>query len=266
MKGSPDFFAADEAPPFEVVNANGLCPLVINVDHASNRVPRRLAGLGVAAACLDTHIAWDAGAAQMALRLGELLDAPVILAGYSRLVIDCNRSPRSAASILAVSDQVDIPGNLNLRPEERELRRTMLFEPYHQALAHLLDQRGPDAALLAMHSFTPVLQDYQRPWQLGVCYGNDRRMAQIFLAELQALVGLTIGDNEPYTVEPDIDFSLPYHASARGLPHMMLEFSAATLNSAAAVDLWAARLADIWRRHHSSLSGQAQTRAPLPVL
>lgn len=256
MHASTALLDADEAPPFEVVNPDGASRMVIIVDHASNRIPRRLHNLGLDAASLDTHIAWDAGAALVARQLAALLDAPLVLAGYSRLVIDCNRSADSVASILEVSDNVRISGNQNLAPVERALRRGELFEPYHQAITQLLDRRGPATVLLGMHSFTPVLQARARPWQLGVCYGEDTRMAARFLAALQALPGLVIGDNEPYTIEAGIDFSLPHHAGPRVMPHMMLEFRADTLGSAAEVSSWAQRLADIWERQQAGVGMQ----------
>jgi predicted N-formylglutamate amidohydrolase len=56
----------------------------------------------------------------VALRIARL-QTPAIIAGYSRLVIDCNRypSPWDPASIALVSDRTAVPGNLDLSAAAR---------------------------------------------------------------------------------------------------------------------------------------------------
>jgi predicted N-formylglutamate amidohydrolase len=95
---------SDEPPPVELVNDGGRSSAVLVCDHASNRVPQQLGTLGLDAAQLADHIGWDPGAAEVARRLSTLLDAPLVLSGYSRLVIDCNRPLRSTGSIAEESD------------------------------------------------------------------------------------------------------------------------------------------------------------------
>ena len=91
--------ALDEPPAFEVVNPDGVSRFLLLCDHASLRMPRALGTLGLPDDALRSHIAWDIGAADVAKRLSELLDAPLVLSGYSRLAIDCNRPPGTAPSI-----------------------------------------------------------------------------------------------------------------------------------------------------------------------
>ena len=95
---------SDEPSPVELVNADGRSSAVLVCDHAASRVPRQLGTLGLDAARLADHIGWDPGAADVARRLSTFLDAPLVLSGYSRLVIDCNRPLRSAGSIAEESD------------------------------------------------------------------------------------------------------------------------------------------------------------------
>src|SRR5262245_9487583 len=76
------------ATPFDIVNPNGNAAIVIVCDHASNAVPPALGDLGVRAEDLQRHIAWDIGAMPIATRLAEIFDAPAVLCGTSRLVID----------------------------------------------------------------------------------------------------------------------------------------------------------------------------------
>jgi len=117
----------DEPSAVEVVNAEGGSHIVLVCDHASNRVPTRLGTLGLDTARLADHIGWDPGAADVARRLSDSLDAPLILSGYSRLVIDCNRPLRSAESIPEQSAGVMVPGNRALSATDREIRVKELF-------------------------------------------------------------------------------------------------------------------------------------------
>jgi predicted N-formylglutamate amidohydrolase len=241
--------APDEPPPFEVVNADGGASVVLVCDHASNRVPRRLGDLGLDLGTLAEHIAWDPGAAEVARRLAARLDAPLVLSGYSRLVIDCNRPPANPGSIAAESAGVPVPGNRGLSPAEREMRVAELFSPYHAAIEGLLEVRaGRPSLLLNIHSFTPVLNGRARPWQVGVSHGHDPRLAALLRSALAQSGDLTIGDNEPYPLEDGIDYTIPVHGEKRGLPSAMIELrqdGVRTVDEAAA---WADRLADAWRR------------------
>ena len=240
---------SNEPPAVEIVNAHGGSSAVLVCDHASNRVPRRLGILGIDADDLATHIGWDPGAAEVARRLSAHLDAPLVLSGYSRLVIDCNRSPRSADSIPEQSAGVPVPGNCGLPLEERETRINALFRPYHRAIARLLDGRSQrPSVLLSIHSFTPVLNDRLRPWHIGVSYGHDPRLAALLLAALIRNGDFTVGDNEPYPIEDDVDYTVPVHGEGRGLPSAMIEIRQDGLGTVAGALVWAARLAEAYQR------------------
>ena len=97
--------------PFEIVNATGRAPLVIACDHASNAVPPEIGNLGVSDADMQRHIAWDIGAAAISRHLARAFDAPAILSGTSRLVIDCNRQLRDPTLIPVSSDGTPLPAN-----------------------------------------------------------------------------------------------------------------------------------------------------------
>ena len=127
----------DEPAPLEMANASAGGNPILVCDHASNRIPRSLGTLGLGPADLRSHIAWDPGAAEVARRLSDLLEAPLVLSGYSRLVIDCNRPPDSPDSIPERTGGVAVPGNWRLSPEERACRIKAVFKPYHEAIRHL---------------------------------------------------------------------------------------------------------------------------------
>jgi predicted N-formylglutamate amidohydrolase len=239
----------DEPSPVELVRPMGGASVVLVCDHASNRVPRRLGTLGLDARQLDEHIAWDPGAACVARHLSEQLDAPLALCGYSRLVIDCNRILQSPQSIAERSAGVDVPGNRGLSPEQRARRVAAIFRPYHDAIERLLEaRRGMRCALLAIHSFTPVLGTEVRPWHVGVSARGLREVATPLIAELAQGGDLIIGSDQPYPIEDDVDHTLPAHGERRGLPNAMIEIRQDLLRTEADQRRWATRLAELYRR------------------
>jgi predicted N-formylglutamate amidohydrolase len=240
--------APDEPPPVELVNANGSSSAVLVCDHASNRVPKRLGTLGLAPRRLAGHIAWDPGAAEVARRLAARLDAPLVLNGYSRLVIDCNRPLGNTESVAEQSAGVPIPGNQGLSPQDRQIRINTLFQPYHDAIGRLLDDRSRrPSLLLSIHSFTPVLNGQQRPWHIGVSYRRDRRFSALMIGALASGGDLIVGENEPYPIEDDMDYTIPLHGEGRGLPGVMIEIRQDGIQTAEGAAFWAARLAEAYR-------------------
>jgi predicted N-formylglutamate amidohydrolase len=237
--------ASDEPGAVEVVNETGSSPYVILCDHASNRVPRRLASLGLDRSRLEEHIAWDPGAAAVARRLAATLDATLVSSGYSRLCIDCNRPLESPESIAEASGGVAIPGNRALSAEARSARIESLYRPYHAAIERILDARVERASgLLCIHSFTPVLAGRARPWQIGVAPGHDRRLGE-GLAEALASrdPGLAVGLDEPYAIDDAIDYTIPAHGDTRGLPCALVEIRQDEIRCEADAARWADRIA-----------------------
>jgi predicted N-formylglutamate amidohydrolase len=235
----------DEPPPYRIENALGRSPFVLTCDHASRALPRKLGSLGLDARALESHIAWDLGAAALGAALALRLDAPLALQGYSRLVIDANRPPGSPDSIVTVSEGTPISGNLNLSPEQVEARRRAIFEPYHASISDLLERRaiaGQTSVLVALHSFTPRFFGVDRIFHAGVLYGRDARLGRLLLEELRRETQLAIGDNEPYAVSDETDHTVITHGERRGLVHVELEIRQDLLATADAIAAWCERL------------------------
>ena len=114
----------DEPPPFAVEQAQGRSPFFLTADHAGKLLPRKLGDLGLDAKERERHIAWDIGIAEVSRRLAVQLDAFLILQTYSRLVIDCNRAPEAASSIVTLSELTTIPGNQKSRGERAGAARS----------------------------------------------------------------------------------------------------------------------------------------------
>mgnify|MGYP001263269042 CR=1 FL=1 len=236
----------DEPQPFTVINPAGTSPLVLVCDHANNRVPKKLDNLGLSAAELATHIAWDPGAALVAMTLSKELDAALVLSEYSRLVIDCNRPLESPQLVAELSAGIVVPGNQALSAEERESRIREVFQPYHDAVRDLLEQRTKPAALMSIHSFTPQLHDTPRPWHIGVACYRDCRFASALFSALSENRDICVGFNEPYAIETEFDYTIPEHGEGRGLPSAMVEIRQDVLTTAVETDQWARRLVQAW--------------------
>ena len=223
---------------------------MITCDHAGRTIPRRLGTLGVSAAELETHVAWDIGAAGVAERLGAALGAFVILQTYSRLVIDCNRPLHAESSIVTKSEHTIVPGNQGITRAEAELRAQAIFSPYHQRIELELDRRRREGKLtvfVAVHSFTPRFSGVDRAWHAGVLYGKDARLGRAMLELLRQEAGLIIGDNEPYAVSEQTDYGIVQHAERSGLLCVELEIRQDLIADAAGQAIWAERLARVLR-------------------
>src|ERR1700733_677671 len=174
----------DEPPAFSQWRPEGQSNFIIVADHASNRIPRRLDNLGLAASELQRHIAWDLGCLGGAKQVAAALDAPLIAQNYSRLVIDCNRPPGVQSAIPTESEWTPIPGNQGLSAEQVRARRAEIFDPYHERVQALLDAReaaGRHTILVAQHSMTDSYKGVRRPMHAALLYNRDRRFAGLML-------------------------------------------------------------------------------------
>jgi len=239
---APGLLSADDPPPFEVVNSSGRARALLVCDHANWAVPAGLDNLGLDESVLRRHIGWDIGAADVTRRLAGLLDAPALLAGYSRLVIDCNRPPGAPGSIPTVSDGVAVPGNQGLDDDAVRNRRDACFTPYHRTVEAAIIQ-GADPAIVSIHSFTPVMDGFERPWHVGVLWHGDDRLSAPLLDALRLDPVLRVGDNEPYSGRVPQPYTIPIHAEALGRPHVAVEIRQDLIDTHHGAEAWANRLA-----------------------
>jgi len=231
-----------EAAPFEVVNEGGRAPLLIICDHASGAVPAEYDNLGLDETLLLRHIAWDIGAGDVARRLAALLDAPAVLCGTSRLVIDCNRALDDATSIPPVSDGIVVPGNQDLDVGQRRRRAERHFHPYHGEIRRRLDGfrgRGVRPTLVSVHSFTPVMDGFERPWHVGLLWDREPALSQALIAELGRNPDLVIGDNEPYSGSDPQGYAIATYGTGRGLPMAVFEVRQDLIDTHHGAEAWA---------------------------
>lgn len=253
-----------DPPPYTIMQPANPSPCwLLTCDHASNTVPAHMNDLGLSAAELDRHIGWDIGAEGVARHMAATFDATLIISGYSRLVIDINRPLASPTLMPALADGTEVPGNTGISDAEKAARADFFHASYHGRIADELDQRlarNEVPVLVAVHSFTPVFENFRRPWQLGLLYEHDIRLVAPLRASLMAAdPSLSIGNNEPYAIQGPSDYTIPVHGQGRGLPHIEIEIRQDLIADEAGQRYWAKLLTE-------ALEEAVAAAAPLTII
>ena len=247
LRSNARLLGPGDPAPFVLVNPQGRRAAVLVCDHASRAIPGSLANLGLPEMALRRHIACDLGAGAATRELAGLLDAPAVLAGYSRLVVDCNRALDDPTAFLAVSDGDRVPGNRALDPEQKALRGHEIYWPYHQAIESRLDEyrlQGVTPALIAIHSFTPFFDQQARPWEIGVLWDRDPRIPLPLIRGLRKK-GIVVGDNQPYSGKHPADFTIDHHGEEAGLPCVSIEIRQDLIANPEGVTRWCRVLGEV---------------------
>ncbi len=148
----------EDPPPYTIINGDGKASVLLVGDHASNVIPEILDNLGLHRTSLEQHIAYDIGSRRLLDHLSQHLDAPAVVAGYSRLVVDLNRNLEDSSAMPEVSDDTVIEGNLNMSPGHRKQRIECFYTPYRTAINDMLGgykAKRIVPAFISIHTFTP---------------------------------------------------------------------------------------------------------------
>ena len=195
-------------------------------DHSSNNIPSIYNDLGISNNDLESHRAYDLGASDVAYELAKLLSCSLVMANFSRLLIDPNRGEDDPTLIPKLSEGKIIEGNLSistsLKDKERKKRIREYYLPYHNQINKFINDsliNDDIPKILSIHSFTPVWKGKRRDIEVGILWDKDDRLSKIFLNSLK---GRKIGDNKPYSGRLKND-TLFRHGSKNGLPHILIE-------------------------------------------
>lgn len=247
---SPAVPSEQDPPVFEVANPEGSAPILLLADHAGRAVPARLNRLGLGDAPFDRHIAYDIGVDPLTRHLANLLDAPALIYNYSRLLIDPNRSLDDPTSICAISDGVIVPANRSLPDADAAQRAADFYHPYHRAIDDHLDRfqaQGVTPTVISIHSFTHHFKGFERPWHVGILWGDDGGLSMPLIDRLRREKDLCIGDNQPYSGMNRHGYTIEMHAYPRNLPNTLIEVRQDLIETAETAENWAERLADCLR-------------------
>ena len=275
MRVTPDAAGAsremteDGDAPFLRIEGDAALGILLLCDHATSRIPSGYDNLGLAETELARHIAYDIGAAAVTRGLAARLGAPALLSNFGRLFIDPNRGEDDPTLIMRLSDGAVVPGNSHVDPVERERRIRLFHAPYHAAIDAEIDRilaAGIVPILVSIHSFTPVWRGWKRPWEVGILWDRDPRIALPLVEALAADPALTVGDNEPYSGAL-LNDALYRHGTRRGIAHALIEIRQDLIGDDHGAAEWAGRLASILSdlnrlegvheiRHFGSKTGQ----------
>jgi predicted N-formylglutamate amidohydrolase len=153
------------------------------------------------------------------------------------------------SSIPRISEATVIPGNEAITREAAQTRQQAIFDPYHRRIAEVIETRlrqSIPTVLVSLHSFTPVYAGIVRPWHIGTLYHRDTRLPPLLLKMLRAEADLVVGDNEPYAVSDDTDYTIPVHGEARGLMNTGIEIRQDLITDPSGQAEWADRLARVF--------------------
>lgn len=215
--------------------------IVAVCDHASNRVPDDIE-LGISAETLEKHVGYDIGAGGVCERLARRHGIATLLCDISRLVIDMHREEDNENLIPVNTDGILVPGNIGAN---REARLNAYHRPYHKEMERWLDEVDP-GLILSIHSFTPKMESdpaAERPWEIGLLYNEDDRAAQHAI-RLFGELGVTVGDNEPYSGK-ELNATMNRHAEAKGRPYCAIEIRNDLIATETGQARWAAIIADV---------------------
>ena len=234
--------------PFDIVEGDRKRGIVLVADHACRDLPEEYGDLGLPAAEFERHIAYDIGVETVTRELAALLGVPAVLANFSRLLIDPNRGEDDPTLIRQLYDGTVVPANYPMTAEERESRLDRFYCPYHDAVGAMVASVASASAaapfIFSVHSFTPVMQGFVRPWHVGVLWDRDHRAPLPLIDALAADKDLVVGDNEPYdgALRGDTMFR---HAIVNGFAHALVEIRQDLIANPKGALAWAERLAPI---------------------
>lgn len=172
---------------------------VVTCEHGGNRVPpeqvHRFVGLGDE---LAGHQGWDLGALEIAGDLAHALEAEMVAATVTRLLVDLNRSsghPRLFSE-----------ATRGLPPQEREEILRRYYHPHRNRVRDIVAGNLSSGRLvlhIAAHSFTPVLSGVERMADVGLLYDPAREAEARFCRLWQEALhehdtALRVRRNYPY--------------------------------------------------------------------
>lgn len=202
---------------------NDIETLIVS-EHASNRIPRGLQGLGLDEQALDSHFAWDPDAPDIAQDLARRMEAPLVLGAVSRLLYDSNRPSESPVAMAARSEIYEIPGNRDLSRKARLERVDVVCKPFHETLAGLVKAAvGTLSLLVTVHGFAPVSHDRPREVENGIFHGKDDLLARTTIDVIPEGFSFETRLNEPYSVADGAAHTSDRRGAANGLLNAMIE-------------------------------------------
>ena len=219
---APNHFVTDKGDAVILDGGARTGRFVIVCEHGGKEIPVGMGDLGLTPDELESHVAWDPGAASVACEVAKQLDSPLVLQRYSRLIYDCNRPPTSDDAMRTVSETTQISGNQNLSSQEKLWRTEHIYEPFHASVDDELEKRD-HPVLITVHSFTPIYHGNKRAVGVGILHDEDSRLADAMLANQKFDDGVIVARNDPYGPEDGVTHTLQLHTQGTDYLNVMVE-------------------------------------------
>jgi predicted N-formylglutamate amidohydrolase len=224
------YFQGIDKNMITTLHENKKSNFLIICDHASNHIPSKYENLGLNEEILDTHIAYDIGVKEVATYLSELLQCPLVMTDFSRLLIDANRGIDDPTLIMKISDGKIIRGNKDISFQancsEKKQRINSYYNTYHDKISEIINrslEKNIFPGIVSIHSFTPIFGGNKRSTELGILWDSDNRLPDIFFSHLNKnYKNINIGNNKPYTGRMKND-TLYRHGTKQGLANVLIE-------------------------------------------
>ena len=223
-------------------------------DHASNNIPLEYDNLGISKKDLESHRAFDLGASEVAIELSSLLSCSLVMANFSRLLIDPNRGKDDPTLIPKLAEGKIIKGNINISMSKDDIERSKrilrFYLPYHRQINEFINKsldNGKIPKILSIHSFTPIWKGKKREIDVGILWDKDDRLSKIFLNSLK---NIKLGDNKPYSGRLKND-TLYKHATSHGIPHVLIELRQDLLKKEKDKLQWAKKIHNVLKENEN---------------
>jgi len=240
-----------------IIKKMGVCEdYLVICDHASNNMPLEYGNLGISKKDLESHRAFDLGASEVASELSNLLNCNLVMANFSRLLIDPNRGKDDPTLIPKLSEGKIIKGNANISMSEDDMERSkrihLFYLPYHKQINRFINKsldNGRIPKILSIHSFTPIWKGKKREIDVGILWDKDDRLSKIFLNSLK---NIKLGDNKPYSGRLKND-TLYKHATSHGIPHVLIELRQDLLKKEKDKLQWAKKIHNVLKENEKTI-------------
>ena len=242
------YFLINKYKPCHTINQKSSNRIIVICDHASKLIPKKYKRLGLNTKEIKSHIGWDIGAASLAKGIALRLDSTLLLTGYSRLIVDCNRALGHPEAFIDKSENTFIPGNHNLSNAEKQIRAKLYCLPYRKKIAKNIDlrlKRKQIPIIISIHSFVPKYKGIKRPWHLSLLYRKDKRLTSLVLKKLKKNKLIKIKINKPYDSEIYNVFTIPFFAESQGFPYLYLEIRQDLLINKKKINNWSRKISKL---------------------
>ena len=196
--------------------------LILTCEHGSNVLPPNYRWEPRDRWLAQTHWAWDIGATTLTRTLCRGLEAPAVIARYSRLLVDLNRELDSPTLFRDDADGRPVFLNVGLSAEVRAQRVAQYYAPYHRSVDEVCGAQRAASIVLSVHTYTPVYQGQRRTLEVGVLFDKEAALGEQLTDHLLA-DGFDAAPNEPYSGLKGLAYAVQAAADRNGRRALEIE-------------------------------------------